>query len=385
MQSALEKFYYDIAEIPKDRVKSAQRSVNRMLELVMPRLRRNRFAFRYGTPILSDPFFENLKTISVNTIEIIVPMITARTFWEAHPTIPGYIRLPLPEVKKDMLLAENPWRHFKSKDSKYLSPLQTTIVTWALLRDAIILPWPVKGYEMLPLRLKTDGCILFLKDKEIDLTVKVIVGLKFDEKDPCNLYTKPFEDDFDYRSDEYWRLTYIENEIKILKAIEPADRFRRAQAVKTLCALTKLDPIFTALNDYQILTVMFNITDEELHDKAWHKKPVKDCFYLLLNKLLFFLKEGNLPHFYINNMNLFRNMSIKDKKLLIGRVSFMSVNEKEVIRVCKRRALSYRASLVPKSEEVVHELDTIPKGSDDFYVPADDHLGEEFKVTYHTT
>ena len=384
LQNALEAFYYEIAEIPRDRIKAVQRSVNRMLELVMPRLRRNRFAFRYAAPILSDPLFENLKTISVDTVEMIIPMIIARTLWEPHPTVAGYVRLPLPEVKKDTLLTENPWRHFKSKDSLYLSPLQTTIVTWALVRDTLVLPWPVKGYEMLPLKLKHEGCVLLLKDTEINLTVKIIIGLKFDEKEPCNLYTKPFEDDFDTRSDEYWRLTFIENELKILKVIEPADRFRRAQAVKTLCALTRLDPIYRALNDFQILTVMFNITDEELHEKAWHKKSLKECFYLLLNKLLYFLKEGNLPHFYINNMNLFRNMSLKDKKLLIGRVSFMSLNEKEVIRVCRRRALTYKASILPKNETNVDELDAIPKGTDEFYVSTDDHLGEEFKVEYQT-
>jgi hypothetical protein len=383
MQNALETFYYEIAEIPKDRVKAVQRSINRMLELVMPRLRRNRFAFRFGNPILSDPLFENLKTISVDSVELVIPMILPRPFWEPHPTIAGYVRLPLPEIKKDTLLAENPWRHFKSKDGLYLSPLQVTVVTWALVRDTLVLPWPVKAYEMLPLRLKHEGCVLLLKDTEIDLTVKIIIGLKFDEKDPCNLYTKPFEDDIDTRSDEYWRLTFIENELKILKVIEPADRFRRAQAVKTLCALTKLDPIYRALNDYQILTVMFNITDEELHDKTWHKKSLKECFYLLLNKLLFFLKQGNLPHFYISNLNLFRTMEIRDKKLLIGRVSFMSVNEKEVIRVCRRRALSYKASLLPPIETLIEEYDSAPKGTDLFYEATDDHLGEEFKVDYY--
>ena len=77
-------------------------------------------------------------------------------------------------------------------------------------------------------------------------------------------------------------------------------------------------------------------------------------------------------------------MSLKDKKLLIGRVSFMSLNEKEVIRVCRRRALTYKASILPKNETNVDELDAIPKGTDEFYVSTDDHLGEEFKVEYQT-
>ena len=76
MQKALEIFYYEIAEIPKDRIKAVQRSVNRMLELVMPRLRRNRFAFRFANPILSDPLFENLKTISglLNKIFVLISL-----------------------------------------------------------------------------------------------------------------------------------------------------------------------------------------------------------------------------------------------------------------------------------------------------------------------
>lgn len=233
---------------------------------------------------------------------------------------------------------------------------------------------------MMPLRFKSDGSVIYLKDRELDMKVKVIIGIKFDEKENCILYTKPFEDDIDPRSDEYWRLTYIENELKILKAIEPADRFRRAQAVKTLCALTKLDQIYKALNDYQILTVMFHMIDDEYNDKAWHKKSLRECFFLLLKKLLGFLKNSNLPHLFIKDMNLFRNMTIGEKKMLVGRVDYMIQNEKEVIRVCKRRALSYKANLVPQIEEVIEELDTIPQGTDDFYLADDDDLGSEFRV-----
>jgi hypothetical protein len=309
-------------------------------------------------------------------------MIVARTHWEQAQA--GYVTLPLPELKKSSLLSENPWRHFKSRDSKYLSPLQVTIVTWALVRDCLELPWPIKGYVMLPLRLKTEGCVIFLKDIDIDMTVRLVIGIKFDEKETCNLITKPFENDIDPRSDSLWRITYIEQELKILKALEPADRFRRAQALKTLSALTKLDPIFKALNDYQLLTVLFHLCDDELDEKRWHKKSLKECFCLILNKLLEFLKNGNLPHLYIKNLNLFQNLRSIDKRLLVGRISFMIFNEKEIIRVCKRRTLSYQASTqaCALDQEIKDQFDIPPEGCDDFYVPEDNHLGEEFKVSF---
>jgi len=384
VQNALENFYFEIVEVPREAVRQAQRSISRLLELVIPRLRRNRFGFRYGSPILCDQLFENLKTIEIDIVEMIIPLTVARPQWENHPTEPGYVLLPLPEPKKDMMLAENPWRHFKSKDGKFLSPMQVIVVTWALLRDALVLPWPVKGFEMMSLKMKTDGCVIYLKDREINLIVRIIIGLRFDDKENCLLYSKPFPNDHDPRSDFLWRLNYVEQELKILKAIEPADRFRRAQALKTICAFTKLDPVFKSLSEYQILTVLFHICDDEMHEKTWHKKTLKDCFYLILNKLFEFLKDACLPHFFIKDFNLLKTMSANDRKLLMGRIKFIMSNDKELIRVCRRRALNYKAMTQSLNidPEIREAMDPAPDGCDEFYQANDNDLGEEFKVEY---
>lgn len=307
---------------------------------LVPRLRKNRFGIVFNDPIFCDTFFENLQVVHIQRINILIP-ITIRPVEKERLEKIGYVYLRIPgSVNDEELSRYDPWGYMRSrKDRQYLSPAVLVQLVHSLTDDALREPYPIHHFTLEPLDFDREGAVIRIRHDELMFTLCLSFGLKIKKTDPY-FVTKPFILDEYLQSKRAWRISYVENEMKCLKALHRADHFRHAQAIKVFLALVKLNRIFSVLNEDIIKALMVYICDDDLMSRNWNRRRCHDIFWSLFDLLYVSVDQQALKHPYLPDMNLLANIERTKLIRLKKHLDYIVEHQHEFERFFNRRILS---------------------------------------------
>jgi hypothetical protein len=327
----MDKFHSDSLQISAQRIETVKSSVQTLVNLFKMGLHLNKYKIKYDDMILSDPLYENLRVVEIEHVDVILPIIIPETKLETFDGLPGYVCLKIPQEKIKK------FKNVKSDSSAYVSLAIVAQATWKCMGRCLA---NQTSFELMPLDVATYGHVIHIRNIREPFIVKICIGVKFDFHQNCRITTKPLDSDAHLGSDFLWRITFIERELKLMSSVNRIDGLKHVQALRILLGLIKLDRMFKSLHEYHVFTVFLHTCENEMRFKNWDTKDLIECVYILVLSLLGFLVAGNLPHFFLQNLNLFLNLKFSERTLLIGRLKSILSNKNELKRLLERRTVT---------------------------------------------
>jgi hypothetical protein len=309
---------------------------------IVPRLRSSCCGIVFNDPIYCDIFFEHLQVVHIERVHILIP-ITIRPVKKERLEKIGYVQLKTPATNKDNDFAiYDPWSLMRSrKDQEYLSSAVLVQLIHSLLINALKNPHTIEYFDLQPLDLDRQGSIICIRHEQLKFTICLSFGVKIKKTGPF-LITKPYEHDDYLRSQNVWRISYIESEMKCLQVLRRVDHFRYAQAIKILLAIVKLNRTFAFLNEDIIKALLLLVCDNDLIHQDWHQRQCNDIFWSLIDVLYIAIDSKILKHPYLPDMNLLEKIDRTKLVRLHKHLDYIIEHQHEFERFLNRRILSSR-------------------------------------------
>ena len=100
--------------------------------------------------------------------------------------------------------------------------------------------------------------------------------------------------------------------------------------LRILKALRNRESDLAPLNSYQLKTDVFHEMDAE---PDWGEQRLTLRFFGVLYQLEQFLSQGNLPHYFIPQINLLSSLTPETVSNLIARIKLIRTNKVEIMKI----------------------------------------------------
>ena len=120
-----------------------------------------------------------------------------------------------------------------------------------------------------------------------------------------------------------WRRSFSVEEMKKLVGVSKT-------VLRILKALRNREHALAPLNSYQLKTAVFHEMDAE---PDWSEQRLPLRFIGVLYQLEQFLSQGNLPHYFMPQINLLASMSPESASNLIARIKLIRTNKVEMMKI----------------------------------------------------
>ncbi|KAK6175680.1 hypothetical protein SNE40_014082 [Patella caerulea] len=178
----------------------------------------------------------------------------------------------------------------------------------------------------LPLTFKISG------GWKVELLPAIFTSLK----EPVYLM-KPYEKDENNHSDIRWRICYAKRESTLLKSICNTDKDLRLEAMNVVLACLKCDSRLTLFSDYQIQTCLLHDMDFLMDNSPrWQRQTLQRCVQSLFKRVYDYVTSRNLPHFFIENFNLFEYWTENELKVAQSALGRLISNESAMMNLVQR-------------------------------------------------
>jgi hypothetical protein len=243
----------------------------------------------------------------------------------------GYMTMPLKRYRAKKGTPPDKLRFGRSDNELYISSLKVAEQMWQLIDRALKIHPSAKIQPFV-----TEDGKAQIQVKLNELTVNLIPACYFDKED-LYLITRPYTNDIDPMADGLWRISYYNNERRILARMGSADRGARRRAFLCLKALVQQEHTLQGLTSYHIKSVLMHGFDDAVDSTPrWQRNTIDNCFLEMLQDLSMFLDAGVLPSFFVRSHNLLENMTPRLLATLRTRVAYLAQNHGEVLRILRK-------------------------------------------------
>ena len=329
---SLTKFYNKVTLIPHHQIKEVTSEVKSLMEYIMPRAKKlgNASGLKVKAILYTGKLFDGTQVMDSHDVDVLILFDRFKTKLESLEE--GYKMIPLRRYRFREGARPDQWRYGRSKQGLYLSPYQTNLTMYELIKRSVLMREDVSVNEL----CIEDGqapITLVLNN-----TIRIHITPACEGDRPCYLTTRPYDYDSNPSSDMLWRCDYTAKERKIIQVIQHADRGVRHQAYLLLVTLVRCEPTLQALTTTQITNVMLHWCDD-LVDKSprWQRSHLEECFMELLAKLRDFLAHRYLPHFFCRDQNMLAYMPTHAIERVRTRVAYLCQDRNEITRIVKKR------------------------------------------------
>lgn len=338
MTEQLEAYYHEVAEVAEEKVDSAQKRAKKLMEVLVPRMRNNKYDLTLSRDgvIYSGSTYDDTQVLSVDEVDILLPFDKLKC--QVELLEPGYICVVIPRMKKQLPDQPDRYRFGRSKDNRmYLSPIVVCKTFHKMLEHALKYPIEIPNITLMPLfQSETDGpqISLMLKGR---LQLNIIPTILQDGDKP-DVITRAYLYDENPRSDMLWRYLHREKELKIMNTINTADKGLRKRAFKILKTIFLREKTLQGLSTYHLKTILYNSFESTVDSSPrWQRDDLETCFVCLLNHLAHYLAAKKMPDFFVEGFNLLDHMPTKIYSPLASRIRMVVSNPLEVARLLRRR------------------------------------------------
>ncbi|XP_038073697.1 cyclic GMP-AMP synthase-like [Patiria miniata] len=346
IRDALEDFYTREVEIPATLSEIRKAKLDQILPGLVARIQRNTSRVRCLEPIYVGSVAEELNTRQGSDLNIILPLSVVGTVTPvpaAHQ--PGMYELRLPRLFNIKEVNEDRWVGWRG-DRDCLSPVLANkmfrkfITKWHEVRQHTgTVVEPKTAGKTSPVRVVTT-----LSEAEIDpqdkiLSIELIPGIAIGRKssgDRRLFVAKDFNLATDPCCDLLWTIVTYENERTLLSKVNKADDGCRLRALKILKALRCKDETLAQLTTYQMKHALLHLCDEQVDQTHWQRRKLEQCFVEILRKLAEFVAQKELPHFFVEKVNLMEGIPERTLAKLESRFKVLSRREKELGRLLNK-------------------------------------------------
>ncbi|KAL8594034.1 hypothetical protein ACOMHN_016413 [Nucella lapillus] len=140
--------------------------------------------------------------------------------------------------------------------------------------------------------------------------------------------------------DVTWTPCFSAREQDVLRSISSTDNGLRLQAMHAIGRLLSRDWRLQYITCYDVQTVLLHDTDFHVDfSPRWQRNTLESCVRSMLKTLLYFVERGNLPHFDINQLNLWQNNTPRQMSLARGALARLLGNDNAFVSLVRRAAL----------------------------------------------
>ncbi|XP_033125199.1 cyclic GMP-AMP synthase-like [Anneissia japonica] len=294
---------------------------------LIARIQRNTSFVRGLNPIHVGSSDDGL-SLATSDFNILIPLSVGNSVVRVVEIAPGCVTLKLPPAP--MLKERNDkWLGWRSAGG-YLCPTLANkmfhgfATQWLEIRgynDVTIEPYDVVNSRSVRVSIKRPSVLT--------ITIEVIPALKL------HGFQFPFiAKKFQFASSPMaWSMVTYEREKVLLKSINMADNNCRSKALCVLKYLRLHDSVLANLTTYQMKTCLLHIADCEIDETKWRKQTVDRCFIKLIETLMKFIENKELPHFFIKGINLFEDFNKDTLDKVYTRLNVLKKREKELGRL----------------------------------------------------
>ena len=330
LADALEMYHAHVV-IPDDQLDSARSRCDELLDYIVPRISKlaNQIGMKIMGRVYAGSTFNDTQVFQPNDIDVFLTFQNHKT--KAESVQAGYMTMPLKRYRAKKGTPPDKWRFGRSDNELYVSSLKVADQMWQLVDRALKIH---PSAHIQPLLFEDGKAQIQVKLDE--LTINLIPACFF-EKDDMYLISRPYTNDIDPMADGLWRISYYNNERRILARMGNADRGARRRAFLCLKALIQQEHTLHGLTSYHIKSLLMHSFDETVDSTPrWQRNTIDNCFLTLLQELSLFLNDGFLPNFFVRTHNLFENMTPRLLATLRTRVGYLAQNHGEVLRILRK-------------------------------------------------
>nr|KAG5691685.1 hypothetical protein BaRGS_014140 [Batillaria attramentaria] len=147
------------------------------------------------------------------------------------------------------------------------------------------------------------------------------------------------------RGDVSWRPCFSVTEQELLHSISSTDGGLRVGAMHVLCRLLSRDFRLAHFTCYHVQTALLHDMDFHVDfSPRWQRCTLESCVRSLLSTLLYFVERSSLPHFDLNQLNLWEYMTPRQLTQARGALSRLLTNENALISLLRRASGESSAS-----------------------------------------
>ncbi|XP_022100905.1 cyclic GMP-AMP synthase-like [Acanthaster planci] len=346
IRDALDDFYTREVAIPETLSALRKEKLDQILPGLIARIQRNNSRVRCLEPIYVGSIAEELNIRKDSDLNIILPLSVVGTITPIPADHkPGMYELKLPRLFNIKEINEDRWTGWRG-ERDCLSPVLANlmfrkfIAKWRDVRQhtgTVVEPGTDAG-KTSPVRI-----VIAFSDKPVSenndiLSIEIIPGIAIGKK--SSGYRKLFvAKDFTLRNscqDLLWTAVTYENERVLLYKVNKADDGCRLRVLKILKALRRKDEALAQLTTYQMKHALLHLCDEQVDQTQWQKRKLEQCFIEILGKLVEFVAKRELPHFFLDKLNLLDNIPEKTLAKIESRLKVLSKREKELGRLLQK-------------------------------------------------
>lgn len=334
LQTELEGFHQDVANVADAEYDIAQKEARLLMHFITRRTARMEFTngLKIEKHIFAGSTFERTQSMYIKDIDVFL-VFTLHPSANSEFLKPGYQLIKLPKLKEKDRGTPDPWAFGRSEDETYLS--------------CRMIAWLFHGIIGAAIKSKPSASLqpFTIEEGKSQIIVTVngmynihIIPAAWDENLEAHLVTRPYFNDDNPFSDMTWRYDFSQSEKSMFEAMAFADRGSRVKVYQILRALIRLEHTLEGLEDEHIKMIILYLFDTDVDNTPrWQRGSLENCFKSVLKELKGHLMRRNLPHFFVKGRNLLDNMPDRTWNNLKNRVSFLVSNDKECVRILKKR------------------------------------------------
>ncbi|XP_066263512.1 cyclic GMP-AMP synthase-like [Branchiostoma lanceolatum] len=327
-------YYKSKLEIPCSAILSVRQSVADVLGALSPLVQENEYSMAIGDFVCVGSGYDGMKNGIPDEFDVVVPFRLGPKCSETRRPATDYVCVRSRRGSKNA--GKDTWSGCRTGEG-YISPIKVTkrlqkIVLKALeetgLPNVIIHPdcRNALGGERVGVRLSTEDGV----------TIRLLPALgTVDQLEPF-LVAISYRDDPDYTlSDYYWRRCFCVEEGKVVRYLSQADGGRRIKVLQVMKHAFRKDAMLRHLSDYAMKTALMHMFDQHIDEDDWHAYSFAACFMEMLRLLHGYLKRQSLPHFYMDDVNVLRNVPEPRLVSMTGKVESLLASEQERTRLLR--------------------------------------------------
>ena len=148
------------------------------------------------------------------------------------------------------------------------------------------------------------------------------------------------------KGDISWRPCSSIRDQDLLHSISSTDGGLRIKAMHVICRLLSYDWRLGHITCYHVQTALLHDMDFHVDfSPRWQRNTLDSCVRSLLKTLLYFVDRESLPHFELNQLNLWDDMSPRQLSLARGALTRLLTNENALVSLVRRSLNGCTASV----------------------------------------
>ncbi|XP_071965974.1 cyclic GMP-AMP synthase-like [Antedon mediterranea] len=244
--------------------------------------------------------YEGLKVIAADEFDLLIPLNLKSSDWKIkepkEKDLGNYFWIEKSEKSQNS--NENDKTFDDLIEQERLIPEKVRKCMQSTVQKA------VNGMTGMTINLRSSGPAITLKFNDKKLSIDIVPGLILNGRHFVAKSPRHLRDHKEYG--QLWRESFSKKEKKRIKAMDKMNECRR-DCLKILKTIREKrgESQLKLLSSYHLKTCMLHLANRS--ELSWEPDKLADRFKDLVQTLIDFLRDSNIPHFHCRSMNLIIN------------------------------------------------------------------------------